>query len=164
MKLKKKALLYDIANIAYVIADTGDTSHALHRVQDICQDGNIHRVARILGLAYSRILDVLAPVLNPLTIDICRDASASPHDYIIDFSDSPSLKFSLTPEKRLRIKETAHEYMVAMVLYDWLSITLPPAADVWKFKMTEALASLRDSVGEISSSSSCSFRRKLNPF
>lgn len=123
MKLKKDSLIYDISNMAYVIADTGDdTDHTLHRVRDICQDGNIDRVSRILGLAYAEILTVLAPVLKAPEIDPARDNSSSPKDYVINFSDRSSLRFLLTPEWKLKIKETCHEYMVSMVLADWLAV------------------------------------------
>lgn len=164
MKLKKKALLYDIANIAYVIADQGmDSCHSLHRVRDICQEGNIDRVARILGLAYSQILAVLFPLLQVPDINVNRDLSSHPHDYEFIFNDSPEMRFSLTAEKKLKIKETAHEYMVCMVLADWLGITLPEAADVWKFKAQNALEQMQETVASISISSGCCFSRKVWP-
>ena len=105
MKLKKKALLFDIANMAYVIADTGDfANHKLHRVRDICQEGNIQRVSRVLGLAYSNLLAVLLPVIVPARIDINRDLSANTHDYEINFRTDSAIKFSLTKERQLKIK------------------------------------------------------------
>lgn len=165
MQLRHKTLLYDIANMAYVISDTGyPQSHGHHRVKDICQPGNIDRVARVLGLAYAEILSVLAPVLNPLSLNVCRDSSASPHDYRIDFSDAEELRYSLTDELKLKIKETAHEYMVARVLFDWLGVTLPECADVWKFRMEKALEELKNIVVQVSASYACAFRRPLHPF
>ena len=165
MKITKKALLYDIANLAYTIADNGEPGdHCLHRVRDICQDGNIDRVARILGLAYADILSILLPLITTPAINIDRDFSSSPHDYEICFRNDESLKFRLTNERKLKIKETAHEYMVCMVLADWLAITFPEAADVWKFRMDDALNSLQTLVSSIVSSASCTFRRPLSPF
>lgn len=165
MKLKKKALLYDIENIAYVIADNhkaDDTS--IHRVRDICREGNIDRVARVLGLAYSQILVALSPITVSLPINENHDLSLHPHDYEINFRTDGDFKNLLTPEIKLKIKETAHEYMVAMVLDDWLAITFPVAADVWKYKAETSFESLKDITCSFSSFSTYGFRRKLSPF
>lgn len=165
MKIQKKALLYDIANMAYLIADNGEPlNHGLHRVRDICQEGNIDRVARILGLAYSDILSVLSPIIISPEIDITKDVSQTPRSYPIEFKDNEDLKYALTTEKKLKIKETSHEYMVSMVLADWLSVTYPPAADVWKYKFETAREHLHDLVAEVTSSATCTFRRSLSPF
>lgn len=145
--------------MAYMIADTGDEqNHNLHKVRDICQDGNIDRVARILGLAYSQVLLVLSPIIRPPHINEHRDTSASPHDYRIDFREGRNMRFAVTPETKLKVKETVHEYMVSMVLADWLAVTLPPAADVWKYRSEQALASLGSIVNE---SMNCTLRRKI---
>lgn len=164
MKLRKKALLYDISNLAYVIADTGDYDrHTLHRVRDICEDGNIHRVSRVLGLSYSQLLAALLPVLGSPSIHVNHDQSASPHDYLFCFREDEGLKYSLTNERKLKIKETCHEYMVSRVLEDWLSITLPEAADVWKFKADRAMESLGELVSNITVAGGFGFRRKVMP-
>ncbi|MCH5226063.1 MAG: hypothetical protein J1D77_08665 [Muribaculaceae bacterium] len=165
MKLLKKALLYDIANMAYLIADTGnDASHSLHRVRDICQEGNIDRVSRVLGIAYSNLLDVLRPILISLPIDENRDHSKTPHDYLFLFRRDHCHGYRLTPEVKLKIKETTHEYMVCLVLADWLDVTFPEAADVWRFRFEQALESLQILVASVAEVSSASFKRKIFPF
>lgn len=165
MKLKKKTLLYDVASIAYTIADTKEACHALHNVRDICQEGNIDRVSRILGLAYSQLLALLMPILQSPKLNPDHDNSMVPHDYEFCFRNDSCMKFRLTGELRLLIKETAHEYMVAMVLSDWLDITLPEAADVWKCKAETALESLKDILLEVTAGSrSAAFSRNVSPF
>lgn len=170
MKLKKKALLYDIANLAYVVADHIDapasptSCHALHLVRDICQEGNLHRVARVLGIAYSKILVALAPVIQPQHFNLHNDLSALPHDYTIEWRRDENLRFRLTNEIKLKIKEAAHEYMVCMVLADWLAITLPEAADVWKERALKALQVLEETAASVIAGASSVFRRKISPF
>lgn len=166
MKINKKALLYDIENMAYTIADTGEPGrHTLHRVRDICQDGNIDRVARVLGLAYSNVLSVLTPVLEQLRMDIDKDYSSEAHDYIFKFRQDNQMRFRLSKESKLKIKETVHEYMVSKVFEDWLGITLPEAADVWKYKAEVCFSVIQDLVSTlVNSSINAGFRRKLNPF
>lgn len=165
MTLNKKALIYDMENMAFTIADTGEHSrHTLHRVRDICQDGNIDRVARVLGLAYANLLTVLLPLLAPPRIKVDKDQSNIPHNYNFRFRSDHSLKFLLTKERKLKIKETAHEYMVSMVLADWLDITLPEAADVWKYRASSAFSSLQELVVALMASANCCFKRSLSPF
>ncbi|MCH5234908.1 MAG: hypothetical protein J1E16_06410 [Muribaculaceae bacterium] len=165
MTLNKNALIYDIENMAFTIADTGEESrHTLHRVRDICQDGNIDRVARVLGLAYANLLSLMLPILEPPRFNIDKDQSCVPHNYNFKFRGDHSLRFLLTKERKLKIKETAHEYMVALVLADWLEITLPEAADVWKFRASEALESLKELLVNLLSSLNSGFKRSLSPF
>lgn len=165
MKILKKALLYDISNMAYTIADNGEPlNHGLHRVRDICQDGNIDRVSRVLGLAYSQVLSVLLPLLTPQKLNIEKDLSARPHDYEFHFRKDRNLRFRLTKEHQLKIKETVHEFMVCKVLADWLAVTMPEAADVWKFRADACLEALGEMVAGLVSSSAMGFRRKLSPF
>lgn len=168
MKISKKELLYEISNLAYVIADTHDSSRPdLHRVRDICEDGNIDRVSQILTLSYSEILVVLLPILHcPKTSSSPENQSAdNPSDYFsIKLSSAGLSKPSVTAEMAFRIKETVKEYMIARVLADWLFITLPEAADVWKFRFLAALETLKECVSETVSNGSLTCRRRLSPF
>lgn len=155
MKLTQSSLLYDISNLAYVIADTGDTlNHGLHRVADICEEGNRDRVARVLGHAYVHILDSLAAVVEKPRLDLNRDWSAGVRDYEINFLKD----CRLSPQRKLRIKECVREYMVCMVLADWLSFTFPEAASIWEERAREELESLKALLPEGNA-----FTRKISP-
>lgn len=165
MKLKKKALLYDISNLAFLIADTHkEEDVALHRVRDICEDGNIDRVSRMLGLAYANVCDILNDVLEHPDIDINRDFTSTPHDYEFMFKDIELLRYRLTQEKKLKIKETIREYMISMVMSDWLEMTYPLAADIWKFRIAEAMEKLKETVVNLTSSGALTIRRRISPF
>ena len=177
MRILKKALLYDIANMAFTIADCGDpANHSLHRVRDICEDGNIDRVSRILALAYANLLAALLPILKAPPKP-GRDSDSHKkdcpgdeetersRDYYFFFRKNGAMKFILTKERELKIKEFAHEYMVCMVLADWLGVTLPEAADVWKFRAKGALEALKEeSANMVRSASGASLKRRLSPF
>ena len=165
MKLKKKALLFDIANMAYIIADTHKYDrHALHRVRDICEEGNIKRVSRILGLSYSTLLSVMFPILESPKLSLDRVNSSSPHDYCFNFCRDTKTGFSLTPERKLKLKEICHEYMVCMVLADWLGVTFPEAVEVWKFRAEKALEAIKETVAEVMTGSYKNIKRRLWPF
>lgn len=171
MRIKRKALLYDIANMAYTIADTGeDNRHILHRVRDICEDGNIDRVNRVLALAYSKVLTVLLPVLipNPQTEkrgngdEVCSQHGEG-EDFEIHLRKGRGFRFLLTKEREMNIKETVHEFMVCMVLADWLGVTLPEAADVWKFRAERCIEALKEIVVSLSYRQTCAFSRRVSP-
>lgn len=166
MKIKKSALIYDISNLAYAIADTGEHDrHTLHRVRDICEDGNIDRVSRVLGVAYSNLLTLLLPVLRAPAIDIRRDYTAIVHDYEFCFRNEAAFRKNLPDEIKLKIKENAREYMVAMVMADWMALMMPEMAEIWKFRMEQSFKTLKETVaGVMSSVCSASFRRALSPF
>lgn len=162
MKLKKASLIYDISNLAFVIGDVGDDApHIIHQLRDICQEGNVDRVARILGLAYSKVLNVLSPILKDTTPSLCHDFSASVHDYVFDFDESASNAFNVSPEKKFELKETIREFMVCFVLADWLSITYPEMAETWKKRADDCLTAISLSVSSLSASH---LHRKLSPF
>lgn len=163
MKLKQSALLYDISNLAYIIADTHEENNfSIHRIRDICEDGNIDRVARILGLAYSNIVNLLKPVLTGDSLALNHDTSRKVRDY--EFRFSTSRQFSISPETKITIKETIREYMVTFVLADWLAVTFPEIADVWKYKAEAAYTRLTDILQSIVSTLSGTFKRRLSPF
>lgn len=165
MILLKKALLYDISNMAYMIADTGEPlNHSLHKVRDICQDSNIDRVARVLGLAYSNIIEALRPIINSSGINPDKDLSSRPRNYSIPLRCDHELRHILTPGQKLRIKEHCHVYMVSLALQDWLEMTLPQAADVWKDRAEGALEALQAIASSIISSLTGGLRRRVSPF
>ena len=164
MKITRKSMLYDISNMAYLIADTGEENrHTLHRVRDICEDGNIDRVNRVLALAFSNVLTVLLPVIKQPRGG--KSSSRPSEDFEICFRDDGIMKYHLTHERLFNIKETVREYMLCMVLADWLAVTLPEAADVWRFRAGKAMENLAETVTALTASSfTGGLRRRLSPF
>ena len=131
MKIKKSALLYDIANIAYIIAHTseGDT-HVLHTVTDICEEGNRDRVARVLDLAYSKASVALSPVIDSQRLHFPSDYSKIMRTYEVPIRKG--LRFP--PQLYLKILETVREYMVSMVIADWLGLINKSKGGYWEVK------------------------------
>ena len=161
MKITKKTLVYDISNLAYVIADTGFAEpHKLHQLRDICEAGNIDRVARLLGLAYSKALTVLSPVVSDCVPSASHDFSLSVRDYRFPLKRCGAAR-RLTPQRKLEMKETVREFMVCHVLADWLDITMPEVAESWRNRAGECIDRLSSMVNELSAAV---FRRKLSPF
>ncbi len=145
----RDSLLYDISNLAFVIGDVreGKTDcHKLHQTFDVCEKGNIDRVDHILRLAFAEVRAMLRPVL-------ARERKREPDDMRLP------LKSGLDMECVDVICESVRGYLVARVLADWLSITLPEAADVWREKASEAALALK-----VRARSARGALRRLSPF
>ena len=158
---KRKELIYDIENYAFVEGDIiqAEDEHARHHIFDVAQKGNIDRVTRVLNTAYAECVEMLFPYTKE---EIDReqedldDILQEPEDYVINLS--LPVGFSLTTVKLLN--ELLHEYLVCSVLSDWMSITNPSSMEKWeekrqviKRKIQTCLMSRRGPV-----------RRKLKPF
>lgn len=156
----RESLLYDIANIAYVEGDVmqADDPHDKHQVIDITQDGNVDRVTRLLDLAHATCVDYLYPYTK---IDVedgteLDDLFAEADTYRIEMSVPKA--FSATTAKLL--EQLIHEYMVAYVLCDWLSVTYPAASEKWAAKAQGLLEEVKRKVN----SRTGVLTRPLRPF
>lgn len=135
----REALLYDIANVAYVEGDVmqTDNAHDRHQVMDIAEQGNVDRVTRVLDLAHSECVEALYPFTKVECDDGAEldDLFGECASYVIVLRVPE--RFSGTTARLL--EQLIHEYMVAMVLADWLGITCPAAAEKWAVKARGAL-------------------------
>ncbi len=110
--------------------------HRRHEMADICEEGNIERVWRVLALCGAQVRLVLSRII--------RHESRTPHTNTIqrptkwDFQ----FKFSIGNTAKGLIREKIHEYMVAAVMADRTATIIPEAADVWNKRMEGALAGL----------------------
>jgi len=138
--------------------DAEHLKHGKHLTQDITQEGNVDLVTRWLDLKLAWCREQLypytkSPVMDNVTLD---DTLESTETYVItmtvpeDFSDT-------TAEY---LEQLIHNLLVWWVLYKWLSMTKPEAADKW-------LALAKDAEEELHKSKSrlCGrLRRPLRPF
>lgn len=143
LSLKTDTLLYDIKNYAFIEGDvfSADDEHLRHQIMDICEDGNIDRVKRVLDIAHANCVEAMYPYSKVENEDIeIRDNS------IVD-NDSYSIKL-IVPDDFSKtttdlIVKLIHEYMIGCVLSDWFSITKRESAENWREKANHALKELR---------------------
>lgn len=138
LSFARKSLLDDIQNYSFVEGDmmAGDNELPKHYVQDICGDGNIDRVQRVIELGLSEVEQLLfAFVKEKVEDDESRDNGLTESDsYTISMSvPADFAKSTLTYLSRL-----IHEYIVCRVLADWYSITNVESVAKWEVKMREA--------------------------
>ena len=162
LTFRREALLHDISNLAYVVADVGGEgkgAHRLHQTYDICEEGNVERVDSVLQRGFAEVRLLFGPVLEPLR-GVGRATGCAP-------ADSFRLLFrrgSVGTAMALAIKERVHEYLVTLALADWLLITLPEAAPAWKERSSECMAQLVKCLNAILYGRPFTAGRRLSPF
>lgn len=137
----REQLLYDIKNYAYIEGhvwgeDSPEIRHAQHTLIEIGEEGNVDRVNRILGVVHAAVVEMLYPYTKHEVEEgevIC-DCMWVPDKYVIRL-DVPATMSQTTLHL---LSKLIHEYMVARVIYDWLSITHAEAARNWLEKAAEA--------------------------
>lgn len=113
----RKAVLYDVANLAYVVGDVREgeyTAHSLHHTFDICAPGNIDRVNRVLDLAIAEVEVIVSRL---------RGASGVKSTFCVKCASGVKDESEATEQL---LRNLIHEYLVARVFYDWLTVAFPP--------------------------------------
>ena len=160
LTFKREEILYDCKNYAYVEGDTMKTQdeHDRHQVMDICEDGNIDRVTRVLDLAFADCVELCYPYSKVEVEDVTAlDDTLQERDALVLSMLVPD-DFSQTTVELLR--RLIHELLVYKVMADWTSHTKPESEAKWANKAEEVEdkinSSLNYRVGRV--------RRTLAPF
>jgi len=140
----RESLLFDIAGMAYVVADIKEgmlDAHALHQTFDICSDDNVGRVDSLLAMAFAEAAMVMGEIVSPIS-------GFSPY-----CDGNPPREFRLIlragllcPAAVAFLREAVREFMMARVLFGWLSVTLPEAAGVWEERAAGARRRMEETV------------------
>lgn len=156
----REQLLYDIKNYAYIEGHVWgeENQHAQHTLVDIGEEGNVDRVNRILGVVHAEVVEMLYPYTKQELAEdeeIC-DGLWMPEDYEMVLE----VPATMSRTSLHLLNKLIHEYMVARVIYDWLSITHPDAARNWLEKALEA----QEAINEIKNNRRGMLRRPSHPF
>lgn len=160
LTFKRDEIMQDIENYAFVVADVMkvDEEHARHQVYDICQDGNIERVTRVLNLAYSEVVELLYPYTKEDCgqEEIADNALTFPEEYIILMEIPDNFAKSTV----VLLTKLIHEYFVYRILGDWLSITAGECSGIWE----EKLEKTREKINSAKDERTGRVRRTQAPF
>lgn len=157
---ERDKLLYDIRNYAYIEGHIWDEApvHAKHTLIEIGEDGNIDRVNRMIEMAHHSAIEILYPYTKEPLVknEDIWDESELPYEYTI----AMTVPSTMSRTTLMLLKSLIHEYIVAMVLFDWLSITHPDVARNWHEKATVA----KGEINSIKHTRTGSLRRSSHPF
>lgn len=156
---ERKQLLYDIGNYAYIEGHVmgEENQHAQHTLTDVCQEGNVDRVNRVLGIVHAAAEELLYPYTKrEVTVDWLENSLEEPEYFVIELR----VPVTMSQTTVHLLNKLVHEYMVAYVLYDWLSITHPEASRNWLEKAEMA----KREINSVKNSRRGVLRRPTRPF
>ena len=159
LNFKREALLYDIANVAYVegAIQRKENVSGFHFTIDIVQDDNVDRITRILDRVYAKCVKSLSPYTDEyISEDLELNDDFEETDVYTIKMKVP--KTFLKPFAHL-LKQLIHEYMVSVSLYEWLAITKPNSAEFWGNKAVDTMQEIRSTLN----TSSRVFERPISP-
>lgn len=160
LKFGREELLYDIRNYAYIEGHVWgeEQQHAQHMLVDIGEDGNVDRVNRILGVVHAAAVEMLYPYTKTeaLAEEEIGDRMWTPEEYRIEMR----VPAQMSRTTLHLLHKLIHEFMVARVIYDWLSITHPDSAKNWLEKAYEA----QEEINSIKNLRTGTLRRPSYPF
>lgn len=158
MEIFSNEVLDDIRSAAWLESELHPEldRHRRHEMADICEDGNIERVWRVLALAEAEIRLALHRILY--------EKRAVRADNSLERTESWQFRFltKVAPSLLSFIREKIHEYMVARVMADRMGVLISDSATIWEERVKDALAALNQAAAGAQLSSG-SVRRPLWP-
>lgn len=138
IRIVSSEVLDDIRSAAWIESETHPECnlHQRHEMADICEKDNIERVWRVLGICVAEIRAALRSVLIPDRSVFWQNDLESPEEWIFSFGSQPA------PHIANLVKEKIHEYLVARVMADRLSVLMPMSAVCWEEQGKDAFAML----------------------
>ena len=139
LEFLRTELIYDIKNYAYIEGHVWgeENQHAQHTLVEIGEEGNVDRVNRILAAVFSAAVEMLYPYTKeePEESEVISNKLWTPDKYLIEMS----VPITMSKTTLHLLSKLIHEFMVARVIHDWLSITHPDAAKNWLDKALGAV-------------------------
>lgn len=156
--IKSGEVIADLRSAGWLESEinTGSGLHRRHETADICENDNVDRVWRILGVCAAEVSMALRTFL--LSDSSWKDTDNSlllPEEWTFPF------RCDLDVHTMTLLKEKIHQYMVARVMANRLGVLIPEAAKPW----TEEAANCLSEIGGIAASTALNHpvRRPLWP-
>lgn len=145
--LYQSQILYDIANICYIeskCVNSDDGAAPLpHLISDVCQDGNIDHISRIVGDMHAHAEELLFPLTR-------RSAGSSAFDNMPSDPDTYVTRLHsqhpLSETTLILLSRLLHQYIVYRSVAEWLSFSHPSASAKWQEKAALIASEIRSSV------------------
>lgn len=142
LQFNRKDLLYDIANCGFVIADLlprDETNKSIH-IADIIQDGNVDIVTRKMDVAYFACKELLRSWTKSDPVDggVLNNEFVEREQYSIVLTYPEGVTMGTLEN----LNALVHEYMVARIIYEWLSINNREEMPIWYDKFTKIATSI----------------------
>ncbi|MDE6017342.1 MAG: hypothetical protein K2G85_00840 [Muribaculaceae bacterium] len=137
--IKSSELIADIRSAAWLESElhTELDRHRRHEMADVCEEGNIDYVWRLLALGVAELRIALSRILcHPKLMSNVNDLETCE---TWDFR----FRFPVQSSALAYMKEKIHAYLVAAVMANRMEVIIPSAAAIWRERASEDLSALR---------------------
>ncbi len=157
--IKSNEVMADIRSVAFLEEELHPELdlHRRHEMADICEQDNVERVWRVLGIAVAEVRVALIRILKPEKAILPQNLLQRPAAWRFPFL------FPISKTLKIFLREKIHEYLVAAVMADRTATIIPPASAVWQRRMEDALGALCG-IGNTVRPPASPARRPLFPF
>ena len=140
LRIKSAEVLADIRSAAWLESHLHPEldRNRRHEMADICENDNIGRVWRVLGIAVAEIRLALQKIGTPEKDISLENELNSPGSWLFSF------RFPLPSSSLTYMKEKIHEYLVAAVMADRCAVIIPSSAKIWQERASGALACMQN--------------------
>ena len=155
----RSELLDDVERIADLLSHgMPKDNHIRHMLADICQDGNLDRLARSMSLAYHLCEGFLHRYTRTDADDdnVLCNGFGWPEIYLMTLN----IPDNFSEGSVVLVEKLIHEYICAYVIWDYLSLTHYEQAAEWYAK----LGTLEEKIKNTTQIPGGRYRRPLQPF
>lgn len=146
LSFHREQLLYDIKNASYIegsVMEPETPDHNRHMVQDVGEEGNVDRVTRILDLTVAECREILYTFTRYDVERVSLDDKFKEQKVYGIILKMPE-DFSQTTLNYF--EQLLHELLVCRAVTEWMKITNPAKAEVWRERGEEVLTKIRSSL------------------
>ena len=142
--LQQEELVQDIRNSAYIVADAVKTDNPddRGRIRDIAELNNREKMFRWIDLAVGMVTNFLT--LWSARYDRNNTLVSDRYKELPSYHIHMEVPKGFPQNTFVYVKDLAHEFVVAKVMYEYLKHIFPDAAAVWKETMDDLEEKLRD--------------------
>lgn len=160
LNFKRSEIVDDLKNYAFVIGDILKTQdeHDRHQIQDIGEDGNIDRVTRVMNLCMAECREVLFPYTKEDVED--TESRTNTLTEVKEYNIEMLVPDDFSNTTVTLLEQLIHEFIVARIMADWMSITNKAEEPTWREKAEDAMTKIK----RCKSSRTGKVRRKQHPF
>lgn len=158
IRIESREVLDDIRSAAWLESELHEELplHRRHEMADICEENNIEKIWRVLGICDAELRVALQRILAFPSKIVAVNAIERPGRW-----EYPVVE-GMRAEIVTLAKEKIHDYFVARAMADRAAVIIPVCSDIWQTRAEEAMAAVAECAA--TAIAGIPVRRRLSPF
>lgn len=139
--LKKKEILYDIENTAYLVGDsrsTGENHEQVSKIQNSGEEGDRNFILRSIDTAFNKVKENLSRYIIEVKKSADNDLMLATGDLTLTLNVVDMFNEASTES----LKSSAHDYIVSASLRDWFANVKPDEMPIYVARVDSAYRSM----------------------